>query len=544
MKASAETLFFGGTILTMDPQSPMAEAMIVRDGRIAALGTERELDAHVDPDATRVDLRGQTLLPGFVEAHAHPFGYGRIWGDPLINIRASHIPSYAAVIATIQRRVAKAAPGEVLAFVGLDALRHEGMHEPTLAELDALAPNNPLAIYTFNFHALFLNSRMLSLIGLDSSTKDFPAGRYERDSSGNLTGKMVEFAAFRGFAAVCDQFGSERGFRELSGGLWKFAKSGITTATDIGPHDGALPAYKKAYELGALPIRLRVYGRATLDGPPTQKLDWGGDMVRLIGIKVWADGSPFVGTAALTRPYLNSELTLKGLSLGRDSVGHMNFEIEYLRELIERHASQGWQIATHVQGDKTIDAVLDIYEKVLPKYPNAVRPFRLEHCGVMRDDQVARTHAMGVVCSFFVPHVFHWGDAISEGLLGPERAGNYMPAGSATRQGMRVSYHSDAPMTEPNPLLSIQTAVTRLTESGTILGAHQRVSIDEALRAMTIDAAYHIGMEQEIGSLEIGKLADFAILGSDPRQVPPESLAAIPVNGTWMNGREVWRAEP
>jgi predicted amidohydrolase YtcJ len=209
--------------------------------------------------------------------------------------------------------------------------------------------------------------------------------------------------------------------------------------------------------------------------------------------------------------------------------------------LIERHASQGWQIATHVQGDKTIDAVLDIYEKVLPKYPNAVRPFRLEHCGVMRDDQVARTHAMGVVCSFFVPHVFHWGDAISEGLLGPER---YMPAGSATRQGMRVSYHSDAPMTEPNPLLSIQTAVTRLTESGKILGAHQRVSVDEALRAMTIDAAYHIGMEQDIGSLEIGKLADFAILGSDPRQVPPESLATIPVNGTWMNGREVWRAEP
>ena len=544
MKASAEALFFGGTILTMDPKLPVAEAMIVRDGRIAALGTESELDALVDPDAKRVNLHGQTLLPGFVEAHAHPYSYGRRWGDPLVNIRASHIPSYEAVIATIQRRVAKAVPGEVLAFVGLDALRHKGMHEPTLTELDALAPDNPLAIYTFNFHALFVNSRMMVLLGLDSSTADFPGGRHARDDQGRLTGKMVEFAAFRNFDRVCEQFGSERIQRELISSLWTFAKSGITTTADLGLNEGALAVYRQLWQQGQLPMRLRLYARAAPKGPSIQHLDWGGDDVRMSGIKVWADGSPFVGTAWLSRPYLSSEVTLKGLSLPSGHVGHMNYELDQLHELIEHYAHQGWQVATHVQGDQTMDLVLDIFETVLKKHGQPDSPHRLEHCGVMRDDQVARAHAMGLVCSFFVPHVFHWGDAISEGLLGPERAGNYMPVGSATRQGMRVSYHSDAPMTEPNPLLAIQTAVTRLTELGTVLGAHQRVSIDEALRAMTIDAAYHIGMEQEIGSLEIGKYADFAILGNDPRQVPPEMLASIPVNGTWMDGREVWRAEP
>ena len=256
MKHPADSLYFGGPILTMDRQRPEVQAIAVRDGRILAMGTVQELEPHIGPATARIDLKGQALLPGFVEAHAHPFGYGRIWGEPLVNIRASHIPSYEAVIATIRRRVAKAAPGESLAFVGLDALRHQGMREPTLAEMDEWAPENPIAIYTFNFHSLFLNSRMMALLGLDESTADYPGARHERDAQGRLTGKMVEFAAFRNFDRVCQQFGSERGLRELGGGLWKFAKAGITTAADLGPHEGAMAAYQKLWEQGPLPLRL------------------------------------------------------------------------------------------------------------------------------------------------------------------------------------------------------------------------------------------------------------------------------------------------
>ena len=539
----ADTLYFGGPILTINHLQPEVQALAVRDGRILALGTVQDLQPHIGPTTTRVDLKGQALLPGFVEAHSHPYGYGRIWGEPLVNIRASHIPSYDAVIATIQRRVAKAKPGEVLAFVGLDALRHQGMREPTLAEMDAWAPDNPLAIYTFNFHSLFLNSRMMALFGLDASTADYPGARHERDAQGRLTGKMVEFAAFHNFDRVCQQFGSDRGLRELSGGLWKFAHAGITTAADLGPHVGAMAAYQRVWEQGSMPIRLRVYARAAMGGPPIPKLlDWGGDDVRMSGVKVWADGSPFVGTAWLSRPYLTNEMTLKGLSLAPGYAGHMNYKPDQLHEIIEHYVSQGWQVATHVQGDRTMDAVLDVFEAVLKKHSRPASPHRIEHCGTVSDDQLARALELGLVCSFFVPHVYHWGDAIRDALLGPERAGNYMPAGSATRLGMRVSYHSDAPMTEPDPLLAIQTAVTRRTASGQVLGEHQRVSLEEGLRAMTIDAAYQLGMDQEVGSLEVGKRADFVLLAQDPRHVAAETLASIEVRGTWIDGRPVWSA--
>ncbi len=542
MTATADVLFLGN-IVTMEPQRPTAQALAVRDGRIVGVGDESDLASLTGPGTRRVELGSRTLLPGFVEAHAHPYSFGRVFGDPLVNIRASHIPSYEAVVATIRRRAAKAAEGEVLAFVGLDALRHAGMREPTRAELDEWAPRNPLAVYTFNFHSLFVNSLMLERMGLTDATPDFPGGRYERDAHGRLTGKMVEFAAFKGFEAVCNMVGSDRGFAQLSQSMQKFARAGITTSTDIGMHEGALSGYRRMYDSGPLPLRLRLFSRSALDAPLAPALDWGGDMVKMIGVKAWADGSPFVGTAWLSRPYLNNDVTLKGIGLSHDDTGHMNFAPEKLTALIDQYASQGMHVATHAQGDRTIDATLDAYEACITRYGRPALPYRLEHCGTMREDQIERAMALGVVCSFFLAHVYHWGDPIRDSLLGPKRGGNYMPVGSATRAGMRLSYHSDAPMTEPDPLLSIQVAVTRGTASGAVLGEHQRVSIDEALKAMTIDAAYQLGMAHEAGSLAIGKFADFAVLGDDPRQMPPHLLASIPVKGTWVAGREVWSAE-
>jgi predicted amidohydrolase YtcJ len=537
----ADTIFFGGEILTVDTDLPTAEAIAVSQGRILALGSHAEVFKYKGVNTKEVNLQGKTILPGFVEAHAHPFGYGRIWGAPLINIRASHIPSYDAVIATIQRAVSKARSGQPLVFVGLDALRHTGMREPSLAELDEYAPENPLAVYTFNFHSLFVNSKMMQLIGLDEDTKDFPGGKYFRDAHGKLTGKMVEFAAFKNFQSICNLFGDERAFNELRNGLMRFALSGITTVGDIGIQEGAFAAYKKLFEQEPLPIRLRIYERASVDGPPPQTLTWGGNDVKVIGVKVWADGSPFVGTAWLSRPYLNSEVNLKGLSFPHNYHGHMNFDAEFLEKLIDRYAGLGCHIGTHVQGDQTIDVVLEIYAKSLQKYGKPKLPYRLEHCGTMREDQIRRALDLGVVCSFFVPHVFHWGDPIRDSLIGAERAADYMPAGTATRMGMRLSYHSDAPMTEPDPLLAIQTAVTRRTASGTVLGPHQCVDIDAAIKAMTIDAAFQLGMEDEVGSIAIGKRADFVVLRENPQKVGSEKLASIEVCGTWRDGRQIWQ---
>ena len=163
-------------------------------------------------------------------------------------------------------------------------------------------------------------------------------------------------------------------------------------------------------------------------------------------------------------------MTLKGLSLPADYAGHMNYAAEKLRDLIEAYAKQGVQIATHVQGDATMDATLDIYQEMLAKYGNTGPPWRLEHCGTTREDQIRRAMGMGVVCSFFLAHLHHWGDPIRDAMFGPERAAEYMPSGTAQKLVMRASYHSDAPMTEPDRLLAMQVAVTRRSSSGAVLG--------------------------------------------------------------------------
>jgi predicted amidohydrolase YtcJ len=228
--------------------------------------------------------------------------------------------------------------------------------------------------------------------------------------------------------------------------------------------------------------------------------------------------------------------------LPKDSTGSLNYSKEDLHWLIDAYAQQGHQIAVHAQGDRTIDVVLDGFEAALAKAPHAKRPFRLEHCGLMRDDQLARAKSLGVVCSFFLPMFHYWGDSMSRHLLGSERGDRFVPIGSAARLGMRSSYHCDAPMTWPDALLMLYVATTRRTQSGAVLGADQIVDIDTALRSITIDAAHHIRAEDRLGSLTPGKRADFVRLSRDPRKMPPDELRDIEVLGTIVDGKPIWPA--
>mgnify|MGYP002621681482 FL=1 len=232
-----------------------------------------------------------------------------------------------------------------------------------------------------------------------------------------------------------------------------------------------------------------------------------------------------------------------GNTLPPDNPGHMNYRPDELRRIIRAYAEQGQQISVHTHGDRTIDAVLDVYEEVLAACPQAKRPFRLEHCGTIRDDQIDRALRLGVVCSFFLPYLYYWGEALRDALLGPEAAARFVPSGTATRKGMRVSYHCDPPMTWPNAVLCLHLAVTRRSLAGNVIGAEERVDIDSALRAVTIDAASHIRMEDKIGSLEPGKYADLVLLDKNPRRQTPDDILSIRVLGTWLQGKRVWEAD-
>jgi predicted amidohydrolase YtcJ len=535
----ADTIYYGGPIITMDPKRMQVDAVAVRDGRIVALGDISELAALKGPNTRQVDLAGRTLMTGFVEAHGHPLLSALFWGDPVVDIRAVHTPTYAAALAKIRRRVAKAKPGEFLWFLGLDPQLHEGAEEPSKALLDELAPNNPMVVQTSNIHAIYLNTAALKALNITRDTPVVPGGHVIPDENGEpwrFDERSKDYIV-ESFYAIC---GEQRSLDSLRDWLWKFAKAGYTTSSEMGLTAMTSVFYKKTIERERMPIRVFAYQRAVPEGTETVSFEGGDDRFKMLGIKLWGDGSVLLGNVWLSRPYLNNEMTLVRMGLPRDHTGSMNFTPEQLQKIISAYAERGHQISVHSHGDRTIDAVLNVYEDVLARYPNAKRPFRLEHCGTIREDQIDRAHRLGVVCSFFLPYLYYWGDALHDSLLGHEAASQFVPAGSAIRKGMRASFHCDPPMTWPHALLCLYLATTRKSRAGTVIGPAQRVDIDTALRAVTIDAAYQLRMDDRIGSIEVGKYADFVLLDRNPREVPPDDLLSIKLLGTIVSDETVW----
>ncbi|MET4328660.1 putative amidohydrolase YtcJ [Bradyrhizobium sp. i1.15.2] len=533
-----DRIFFNGTVVTMDPAQPIAAAVAVKGGKIAKLGTGDAILALRQPETDVVDLKGAALLPGFIEAHGHPLFSALTWGEPVIDIRAVHTATYEAALAKIRRRVAKAKPGEYIMAVGLDPTLHAGMKEPSRDELDAIAPDNPLSVTLFHFHGSYLNSKAISACGLDGQLSPELDKQVIRDEEGRPW-KLVENASWYARDAFLEKCGKDRAVRELRDWLSKYSTAGYTTTAEMGMVPEWAGYFDTVRKQETLPIRIRVYEQGELDKPYVSTLGSGDDHFRTIGIKFWADGALFLGTAAVSRPYLNTELTIKKLGLPSDNVGHPTYSRDEQERLMTAAISQGWQLAVHALGDVAIDTTLDLFEKIFKSYPDANGPCRLEHCMVMKPDQVRRAHELGLVCSFFNPLAHFWGDPLREDLLGHETADAVLPFGTAARIGMRVSYHCDSPVTWPNPMVCLYFATTRRTQSGVVIGASERVDIATALKALTIDAAYHLQMEHLVGSIVEGKRADFVVLDRSPLSVDLENLREIKVLGTYVDGVRV-----
>ena len=197
-------------------------------------------------------------------------------------------------------------------------------------------------------------------------------------------------------------------------------------------------------------------------------------------------------------------------------------------------------MACRVHGDAGVDTILDVYEEALQRNPRPDHRLRLEHVGAIRPDQLQRAAALGVTCSPFVDQIHYWGDAIVDGLFWPERGTRWMPAGSAVATGMRISLHKDPPVTPEEPLRNISVAATRTAPSGRVLAPQERLTVEQAIRGQTIDAAWQLFADDVIGSLEVGKYADLVVLSADPRTVPPEQIADLDVRATFLAGRQVY----
>ncbi|GIT92607.1 hypothetical protein JANAI62_31560 [Jannaschia pagri] len=537
---SGGVLFHGGTIVTVDPDRPMAEAVVIYGGTIVYVGNVAGAAAHVDAQTARVDLGGRVLLPGFIDAHSHLLWAAKTRGAPVVDIRPHLVPTFDAVLAKIERRVSAAEPGEYLLFYGLDAQLHDGYRPLSRDVLDDIAPDNPLGVQTSNLHALYMNSAGFEACGIDAEFETPPGSEIERHPSGQPSGKLAEAITWVALETFYRSWGDARLTQEFKASIDQFIENGITTTTE----HLYLPFYRAYYEAAlkqGWPMpRLAAYQQAVTPDMRVEAFDLGPDRLWLAGVKIHADGSPFIGNIWLSEPYLDNSVTRDRMGLEEGHKGGVNYPMAFFEAMVRAYMGQGWQMTIHTQGDRTIDMVLDLLEVILRETPRPDHRFRLEHCALMRDDQIARCMALGVLGSFFINHITHWGAPIEDVLFGPERAAHYVPSGGAARAGMRLSLHADTPMTDPSCLELMQAATTRRAADGRCVGPDQRMDILAALRAVTIDAAFQIRKDDVLGSITPGKHADFVVLAENPLTTEAERLGDIAVLETWLAGEKVW----
>ncbi len=531
-----DTIVLAKRVITMADSS--GQALGIADGRVVAVGSRDDVLALRSSSTEVVDLGASVVLPGLIEPHTHPDLCAQCYS--WVDVSGFTHPSLSGVERALRDAVARATPGEWIYAFGLDFMLTPDLGTWDRARLDAIAPDNPLFVLIQSMHTAFVNSAALHAVGFDESTPDpTTGGRYGRDSSGRLTGKVEESAAMGPFLLGID-WSPEAWSTRMRLQFQRYANVGITT---IGMPGMFLPApYLAVYESLSERAPIRTVGYLHLEHivESERRPGAGTDRFRLHGAKVWYDGSPYSGTMLLDAPYLASDLCCCRLGIAPGTSGYPMHERTALSSKLKEVHAAGWQVLTHAQGDRAIREILDIYEEVLGADGDGTdHRWRLEHVGLISPSDIERARRLGVALSFHVNHVRYYGPELRDQILGAQRAEQLMPIATAVRAGHRVSLHADSPMFPAGPLGLIRTAVTRLTRSGEQLGGTEAICLDQALRAVTVDAAWQLRLDDEVGSLAPGKRADLAILSDDPFEVAAADLDRIAIRATWLDGRPV-----
>ena len=532
-----DTIFLADAILTLDPGMPRVEAVAVQGGAIVEVGRRDAVLRARGPETEVIELGSRCVLPGLIEPHTHPDLCAQCYA--WVDVSGFTHQNVDGVEQALRDAVAASSPGEWIYAFGLDPMLTENVGTWGRERLDAIAPDNPVAVMIQSMHTLFVNSRALEAAGIDEGTPDPPGGgRYQRDENGRLTGRAEETSALGPFL-VFDLPGKQ----VLRDRMWqqyqRYARAGLTTIGIPGLFTplSMLDLFEDFSLREDVPIRTVAYLRHQHLGQVSWRPGEGNDFFRVQGVKLWYDGSPYSGTMLLDEPYLESRLCCCTLGIPAGTTGHANFSADEILELTQQLHREGWQVLTHAQGDRGTREIVDLYEQALAGHERPDHRWRLEHCALISQRDLERAKAMGVSPSFHVNHVYYYGDELRDHIIGPERAERLMPVGSAQRLGHRVSLHADSPMYPPEPFRLIRTAVTRLSRSGKTIGKDEAIPLEVALRAVTIDAAWQLFAEDRVGSIEVGKQADFTVVDRDPYRVPEEELDRIEVEQTWLAGR-------
>jgi len=535
------------SIITMDPALPRATAVAfdADTKKITAIGTLEQCQASA-PGAPVQNLGATVLMPGFVEPHSHPILTGVVTQAPAYWI-APYIgyPTYSDV-QNLWNKVNKEVAGQTpVLFNGLDRLL-QGAPELTNTELDVFFPDRPVAVLDNSGHEIYFNSATIKYLNwADAKPPADPVGaRYGRNVDGTSNGRAYETGAVLAVASPLMATAIPHPLQSSAKFYQMLATYGITSVSEMTYNTGMLKGYEALASAKDCPVRVSLFHMSInadagdpLDSPIST------DMLHKQGIKLWADGSPWVGTIAASFPYLDNEITQNAqIPIGPGGEAMMNYSRVELDQVLARYAPMGWQFSFHVNGDIGLDIVLDAYEHALVanKLLGTDHRWRVEHVGACRGDQFDRAASLGVGISLGVFQFIYWGDLLDGTMFPTEVGANWMRWGDAVKSGATYSFHNDGSVSPPNVLLNMQTAITRLSDSGTVHGPEQIISLDDALKAQTINAAHMLHRDDLVGSISVGKMADFVELSMDPYMADPTKLATqVKVQGTWLGGHKI-----
>ena len=543
---STITVFAAKKIITMNSYLAEATHVAVRDGRILGVGNLQQMEQFGGYTLDK-QFADKVLMPGFVEGHCHA-KEGGIWEHAYVGFQDRYDPngklwrgadSFDAVIEVLTE-AAKQLPddGTPVFGWGFDPI-YFGEERMSTEHVDRISSTRPVLILHSNGHVLNVNSTILEAAGIDADTD---VAGVLKDASGNPTGELAEMSAQYMAYRVADN--------PFLGGIDEptmhgFAKSavncGVTMATDLFAtfNDESLAAYHNAtvsadYPLRVLPAMNTLEGDAQT-GIESVKNAMSGNHDKLhYGLcKIMTDGSIQGFSARMKWPgYHNGAAN-----------GVWNMAPEQLAALVDEYHQAGLHLHIHTNGDEASELMIDAIEAALLKNPRADHRHTLQHCQMADEAQFRRMAKLGICANLFANHIYYWGDQHRDITMGPDRAARMDACQTAKRHGVHFAIHSDAPVTPLGPLFTAWCAVNRRTESGAVLGENECISVDDALYAITLGAAYTIRMDHLAGSIEPGKYADFAVLEQDPLSVAPETLKDIGVWGTVVGGTPARAAE-
>lgn len=539
----ADTIFTNGDIITMSEAAPSAEALAVAGGRILAVGTATEVLATQGPGTTMIDLAGKTLLPGFLDGHSHFINAVRMasWANlsaPPVG-PVTCIADLIATLATTKERLGLR-PGQWLVGYGYDGTALRDGRELTRADLDPHFPDNPVVAMHVSLHGAVLNTAAFDAVKLDVHAPTPAGGMTARipgtDEAAGLLMEHSFLPVYMNMPAPSE----EEQLDAFESAQNTYASNGYTTAQDAPMEPAARPLYHKAAEQGRFFIDFVGFVNwlefpEILETKSEPLMGAYAKRFRVGGVKIVADGSPQGKTAFWSKPLLTP-----GPAGEKDWRGEPNISQAGLNRLVKLAYDNGVPVWTHCNGDATIDMMLEAHEAA--GAPPGKRT-TIIHSQFVRPDQLDKYVRYEFVASFFTNHAFFWGDVHVENL-GKERAYFLSPTRSAIDRGIRFSNHSDFAVTPLNAMFILWTSVSRTSRSGQVIGAAERITPLEGLRALTIDAAFQYGEEREKGSLEPGKLADLVVLDKNPTKVAVDDIKEIKVVETFKEGRSVFGSAP